>query len=158
MTRCNGDTERLKQAVVYMMTSMGLPCVYYGDEFGMEGGEDPDCRKCMVWNEGDQNRELFDFYKLLIALRKERAALRSGRYRVLSAEEDGGSLIYERLDGKEHFTIWMNRSDESAELSHPMNDGGWRDALSEEQVDIQDGKLVIQLEPNGYRILWRKIE
>ncbi|ACS99724.1 alpha-glycosidase [Paenibacillus sp. JDR-2] len=158
MTRCGGDTKRLKQAVVYMMTSMGLPCVYYGDEFGMEGGEDPDCRRCMVWNEEDQNRELFDFYKLLISLRKERAALRSGRFRVLLAEEDNGSLIYERLDGKEHFTIWMNRSDEPAELSHPMNEGGWSDALTGERIDNPDGKLVIGLEPNGYRIVWRKIE
>lgn len=158
MTRCEGDTRRLKLAVVYMMTTMGLPCVYYGDEFGLDGGEDPDCRKCMVWNEEDQNRELFDFYKLLISLRKERAALRSGRHRVLLAEEDGGSLVYERLDGKEHFTIWMNRSDEPAKLTHPMIEGGWRDALTGEQLDNPDGQLVIGLEPNGYRIVWRKIE
>ncbi|GLX66317.1 alpha-glycosidase [Paenibacillus glycanilyticus] len=157
MTRCGGDTGRLKLAVVYLMTTMGLPCVYYGDEFGLEGGDDPDCRRCMTWNEEDQNWELFDFYKLLIALRKEHAALRSGRYRVLSAGE-GGSLIYERLDGQEHFTVWMNRSDEPAELSHPMIEGGWRDALSGEEIDNPDGKLVIQLEPSGYRIVWRKIE
>lgn len=158
MTRCGGDIGRLKQAVVYLMTSMGLPCIYYGDEYGMEGGEDPECRKCMVWDEQYQNHELYDFYKLLIALRKERAALRSGRFRVLLADPESGSLIYERLDGKEHFTIWMNRSDEPAELSHPMHEGGWRDALSGEEVDNPDGKLVIGLEPNGYRIVWRTID
>lgn len=157
MTRCGGDIGRLKQAVVYQLTTMGLPCVYYGDEFGMEGGDDPDCRRCMVWDEEYQNKDIFDFYKLLIALRKERHALRSGRFRVLLAEADSGSLVYERLDGKEHFTVWMNRSDEPVELTHPMIEGGWRDALTGEEIDNPDDKLVISLEPNGYRIVWRKI-
>ncbi|MEK3884743.1 alpha-glycosidase [Paenibacillus sp. PL2-23] len=158
LTRCDGDIGRLKQAVVFMMTMMGLPCIYYGDEFGMDGGDDPDCRKCMVWDEESQNKDLFDFYKLLIALRKEHKALRSGRFRILSAEAEGGSLIYERLDGEEHFTVWVNRSDEHAELTHPMVEGGWRDALTDEEIDNHEGRLTIQLEPNGYRIIWRRIQ
>lgn len=158
MTRCNGDAVRVKRAVVYLMTTMGLPCVYYGDEFGVDGGNDPDCRKCMVWNEEEQNRDLFDCYKLLIALRKDHPVLRSGRFRVLYAEDDGGSLIYERLDGREHFTVWMNGSDEPVQLEHRMVEGGWRDALTGERIDNPDEKLVIELEPNGYRIVWRKVE
>lgn len=158
LTRCGGDTARFKLAVVYMLTTMGVPCIYYGDEIGLEGGDDPDCRKCMVWEKEKQNRELFDFFKLLIALRKERPALRSGRFRMLKASGDDGSLIYERLDGKEHFTIWMNNSDQPLTLSHPMQSGGWRDALSGSAAEVRDGLLEVKLDPSGYRILWRKIE
>lgn len=156
-TRLGGDRLRLKLAVVFMMTSMGVPCIYYGDEIGMDGGDDPDCRKCMEWDEDKQDKELFDFYKLMIALRKEHPALRTGRMRFLFASSDQGQLIYERLDGKQHFTIWINSTGEPATLAHPMQAGGWRDVLSGEEVATDEEQLKIELDPRGYRILMREI-
>lgn len=55
------DKRKLKLTVVFLFTFMGTPCIYYGDEIGLTGYEDPDCRKCMEWDQGKQDRELYDF-------------------------------------------------------------------------------------------------
>ncbi|MCZ4142629.1 alpha-glycosidase, partial [Escherichia coli] len=62
LTVCEGDVRRMKLAVMLLLTYPGVPCIYYGDEVGLEGGYDPGCRKCMEWDETRQNRELLDFY------------------------------------------------------------------------------------------------
>ncbi|MGG1633044.1 alpha-glycosidase [Paenibacillus sp. FSL K6-3182] len=156
-TRLNGDKQRLKQAVVFMMTSMGIPCIYYGDEIGMDGGDDPDCRKCMEWDTDKQDRELFDFYQLLIALRKQHTVLRDGRFRFLFADNERGAFIYERLNAKQHFTIWINHTEETVKLKHPMEVDDWKDALSNEEVATFEEQLQLELGPHDFRILYRNI-
>ena len=49
----------------------GMPFIYYGDEVGITGGHDPDCRRGMLWDENRQDRELLAYYKRLIAIRKQ---------------------------------------------------------------------------------------
>ncbi|MBW7475160.1 alpha-glycosidase [Paenibacillus oenotherae] len=157
LTRVGENKPRLKLAVVFLLTYIGTPCIFYGDEIGLKGGDDPDCRACMVWEEEGQDRELYDFYKLLIHLRKEHPVLRSGRFRFLHAADDNGRLIYERLGEGEHFTIWMNNTGEHTVLAHPMNTDDWHDALTGDHVPAADGEQHVELEPYGYRILWRKL-
>lgn len=53
----------LKIAVLLQMTLPGIPCIYYGDEAGMEGWRDPFNRRCYPW--GKENKEILDFYFLL---------------------------------------------------------------------------------------------
>lgn len=156
-TMLGGNKLRLKLAVVFMFTSMGIPCVYYGDEVGMDGGDDPDCRKCMEWDQGKQDRELFDFYQLLIALRKQHAALRDGRFRFLHADNEKGTLIYERLNNEQHFTLWINNTEDTVTLSHFMEADDWRDALTNDEVARIDNQLQLELEPLDFRILCRDI-
>lgn len=40
----------MRLAALFQFTFMGTPCIYYGDEIGMDGEGDPGCRKCMEWN------------------------------------------------------------------------------------------------------------
>ncbi|MFS8543351.1 MAG: hypothetical protein LOD91_05865, partial [Limnochordales bacterium] len=77
-----GRLERMRLAVLFQMTYPGMPMIYYGDEVGMTGGTDPDCRRPMVWEEEKQNRELLSFYRRLISLRKELRPLRRGDFRT----------------------------------------------------------------------------
>ncbi|MDN6128219.1 MAG: glycoside hydrolase family 13 protein, partial [Tetragenococcus halophilus] len=70
LTQAQEDKELMKQVLVFTYLQPGVPCLYYGDEIGMTGGADPLCRKCMVWKEDEQDQELFQFVKKLIALRK----------------------------------------------------------------------------------------
>lgn len=156
-TRFGGNKDRLKLAIVFMLTSMGIPCIYYGDEIGIDGGNDPDCRKCMEWDTDKQDRELFDFYQLLISLRKEHAVLRDGRFRFLHADNENGTLLFERLNGKQHFTIWMNNTEDTVTLKHPMNTDDWHDALTNDEVLTVDEQLQIELAPLDFRILYRNI-
>ncbi|MBJ9992572.1 alpha-glycosidase [Paenibacillus sp. S28] len=157
LTRVGHDKRRMKLAVVFLFTFMGTPCIFYGDEVGLTGGGDPDCRKCMEWDPKKQDRELYDFYKLLIGLRKKNKALREGRFRFLKAEPGNPNIIYERMDSRVHFTIWMNNTDKPQVLSHPMVTNDWKDALSGDKVPTQNGTMNVSLDPYGYRILYRNL-
>lgn len=69
LTLCKGNKELMKSVLTFMFIQKGTPCIYYGTEVGMEGEMDPDCRRCMVWE--DQDEDLRNFFKQLIALRKQ---------------------------------------------------------------------------------------
>lgn len=69
LTLCQGNKELMKAVLTFMFIQKGTPCIYYGTEIGMEGEMDPDCRRCMIWEEQDE--ELLAFVKQLIALRKQ---------------------------------------------------------------------------------------
>src|SRR5574344_690376 len=74
-----GSEDTALQALALMFAMPGSACIYYGTEILLEGGPDPDCRRCMPWKEienGSYNASL-SFMKTLIALRKEHPALRS---------------------------------------------------------------------------------
>lgn len=68
LTECGGDAERAKLALFLTAVLGGNMSVYYGDERGMEGGDDPDNRRAMAW--GCSNGTLLDFYKELIRIKK----------------------------------------------------------------------------------------
>ena len=76
----SGDTDSLKLAWLFMFTYPGAPCVYYGDEIGLDGQHDPDCRKAFPWDVAKWDQSLLSYVKELAALRKQHAALRRGEY------------------------------------------------------------------------------
>jgi glycosidase len=83
-----GDKNALKNAFTMLFLLPGAPCVYYGDEVGMDGGNDPLCRKPMVWDEARRDTDLLAFFRSLVSFRTEyAAALNNG---VVRYEEDGG--------------------------------------------------------------------
>ena len=70
LTAARGDRDLMRQVMAFTYIQPGVPCLYYGDEYGMTGTDDPGCRKCMVWDTADQDLEMYQFVKSLIALRK----------------------------------------------------------------------------------------
>jgi len=81
LTLCGEDIQRLKLAVAFQMTFPGMPAVYYGDEIGMTGENDPDCRKAMEWDKIDE--QLYSYYKSLASLRRRLPALRFGSFKCI---------------------------------------------------------------------------
>ncbi|HGC6070775.1 TPA: glycoside hydrolase family 13 protein, partial [Enterococcus faecium] len=71
LTLCQGNKELMKSVMAFMFLQKGSPCIYYGTEIGMTGEDDPDCRKCMIWEKEEQDLELFGFIKELVSLRKQ---------------------------------------------------------------------------------------
>ena len=88
LTVLNGDTALLKIAITALFTYIGVPCVYYGDEIGLEGGEDPDCRRTFPWDERLWNHDLRQHYHWLIQLRKSEKVLQEGAFLMLYAKGD----------------------------------------------------------------------
>ncbi len=110
-----GEDRRLfKLAEFFQFTYPGAPSIYYGDEVGMTGGKDPDCRQAFRWEEAAWDGELRAWTQQLIRLRRQHAALRSGSFEVLHAA--GQTLAYVRRGEGETLLAVINRSAASRSL------------------------------------------
>ena len=108
--RCDEDIEKFKLCVGLQLLLPGMPFIYYGDEFGMTGGPDPDCRRGMVWDEAYQNKEVYEWYRKMISLRKNHPALTEGKIvDVVTDDEKGMFRITRELNG-ERITLLVNLS------------------------------------------------
>jgi glycosidase len=75
---CKECKQKQKLASAIQLLFPGMPMLYYGDEFGMMGAHDPDCRRGMVWDEKYQDKDMFEWYKNLIQIRKEFLCITEG--------------------------------------------------------------------------------
>lgn len=115
------------------MTYVGAPMVYYGDEAGMWGADDPTCRKPMLWSDlqpyesPDENHVLLDHldcYRQLIALRNAHPALRRGEFQALLTDDAQDVWVFGRYDDREKLIIALNASDEVRRVNVPIP-GDW---------------------------------
>ncbi len=100
------DTNKgvLKEAVVILMTWPGAPTIYYGDEAGLCGFTDPDCRRVYPW--GSEDKELLNFHREMIRIHKENEALRTGSIKFLNGTKN--MLCYGRFNRKQQFLVLVN--------------------------------------------------
>ena len=96
-----GDVRRLMLASLFSMTYVGMPHIWYGDEIGMTGGKDPDCRRPFDWRyEGDPRRAaLRDYYGHITRLRRDTPVLGRGSFTALATQGHGYAFA-RALDGK----------------------------------------------------------
>ena len=106
---------RLRSAALLLFCFPGSPPVYYGDEAGMEGFEDPFNRRPYPW--GREDGELLGWFKQLGALRKDYPALRRGTIRYVAAE--GPLLAFARADDGEELLCVCNAGDAPVTLPLP---------------------------------------
>jgi neopullulanase len=104
-----GDKESLKLAWLFIMTIAGAPCIYYGDEIGIDGEHDPFCRKSFPWDEHKWDISLLNYAKEAIALRRKHPALRRGEMKRLWSAD--GVYAYSRSYEGKTFIIALNTSE-----------------------------------------------
>jgi len=147
---CEGNLEKLKLAVLIQMMMIGSPSIYYGDEVGMTGENDPDCRRCMNWE--NPNEELYHYYRKLINLRKNSPAIQFGSFAVKYAEGKGFAFV--RSEGEEKIYVICNGGDTELELDIPVaREGTYIDIESKKKYlaermlgDKDQGKIKVRLE------------
>ena len=98
--------QLLRMAAFLQFTLPGAPCIYYGDEAGMDGYRDPFNRRCFPW--GQENEPLQAFYASLARLKKESPALRRGDVTVVEA--GNGRLLFLRKVAGQTLAVCCNRS------------------------------------------------
>jgi neopullulanase len=103
-----GDKNALKLAWLFMFSYPGAPCIYYGDEIGLDGEHDPDCRKSFPWEESKWDGNLLSYIKELIALRKQNPALRRGDFKRLWSAN--GTYAFSRSLEDDTFVMALNTS------------------------------------------------
>ncbi len=156
LTLCNGDKRRMKLATWFQFTFLGTPCIYYGDEIGLQGGTDPGCRACMEWEQDRQDHDLFQHFQTVIRIRQQHDALRTGKFRMLHAEEEGAVTVYERFNKQERVIVALNNGDKPERLSITM-DGQWRSLMQGDQVKLaREGQLYLELAPYEAQ-LWQAV-
>jgi len=140
------DRQIQKAILVFQFTYIGAPYIYYGDEVGMWGADDPDNRKPMVWDDlqyepevahplgrsrpvdmVNVNQELFKYYQSVIKLRKEHSSLRSGNYRTVFVDDDKKIFIFERWNKNEKIRAIFNLSDkfQSVDMKDALDHSPW---------------------------------
>jgi cyclomaltodextrinase len=145
LTLAQGDESALRLAWLFMMCYPGAPCIYYGDEIGMTGGKDPDCRRAFPWDERKWNLGLRDYLRSCIALRKAHPALRRGGFQSLYGV--GEIYAFARELGEETLIGVLNVGQLPWALDVPLNgllpDGTVLDAVWGEGIaSVAHGRLV----------------
>ena len=160
LTRAGGDENRLRAAVFFQMTHPGVPIIYYGDELGLLGGPDPDCRRPMPWDRMEEST-LLAYYKQLIRLRNGSEALRRGSFKTWHIGSDGLYAYLRKSEAQEALVVF-NTSGASLDSMLPLPESfrareAWIDSLSGETLPVIGGAVYAKLAPGQGLVLFREI-
>ncbi len=144
-----GNISKLKLAALFQMTYVGAPHIWYGDEIGMMGGHDPDCRRPFNWKytEDPEKVALREYYEKLIEIRKENPALRTGKFETLFTQDR--IYAFERILDNEKIIVIINNeeSPQNIVIDTDIQKRSVIDQISGKQYHLQDGtKLQIKLD------------
>jgi len=157
LTSASGDVESLKLAMLFMFTYPGAPCLYYGDEIGMDGRHDPECRKSFPWDKSRWNGDLLNYTKQCISLRQASPALRRGTYHRLYAAD--GVYAFGRKLNDETLVIALNAADQGRTVDVAVEalnlpDGALAAIFGESKAKVQAGKIAgLELSPRSAVVL-----
>ena len=110
LDKVHGDIDVFYQQLAILFTMPGSPCIYYGTEVAMEGGFDPDCRRCMPWDQIDsglRDAELSTM-KALIAMRKSTPACKSRNFHFPNDIKEKRVISYLKLDESGTIAVYLN--------------------------------------------------
>ena len=161
ITMCSGDRASLRLATLVQMTVPGAPSIFYGDEIGLAGAQDPACRGAFPWATPEAwDRKLLAYVTAAAALRRASPVLRRGAFRVLAAQ--GMAMAYLRSDGESAFVIALNAAEEAARLEVDLPEAAGRrlvhvplpgDAEPVGPLVVADGRAVIEVPARAGRAL-----
>ncbi len=139
-----GDEAALRLAYFFLLTYIGAPCIYYGDEIGIDGGPDPECRKSFNWDERTWNHGLRGYIKDLTQLRNAEPALRRGTYQRIYSDAD--VIVYARKYENDMLLVAINISDtEKNPLIHMADIGfsnaGLRGLFGSTSATVKEGMI-----------------
>jgi cyclomaltodextrinase / maltogenic alpha-amylase / neopullulanase len=179
--KINKPDKRTRQEQILLLmhqfTFIGAPQIWNGEEVGMWGADDPDCRKPIVWEDlkYEHERMAFDpgktrpvdtvkpdlslksFYTRLCTLRKNNPVLAYGSLKFTIADDQNLILAYERKSGNEEIDVVFNRSDNLRKVSVPVTiEGNYEDVMSGKSYPSRNKSIELSLDPLSGIILKKK--
>lgn len=133
LSLCKGDTDSYQLAILFMMTFVGMPTVFYGDELGVQGVAEEEYRRPMIWNGG--NAALQAFFRKAIATRQQLVALRRGDFRMLSAERGSSLIVFCRKTSDQSVTVCINCRNSPARLPQINGEPFWTKGLEGDRLN-----------------------
>ena len=145
----------LKAAFALMFFLPGVPCIYYGDEAGLQGYKDPFNRRCYPW--GNEDHELIECVKELGRVRKSIPNMKSGR--TYFALKDGTIpderiIAFTRQGSPADYIIFVNRTGDNVVLDNVKEFFSFYTGIEEFYGEYSEGTLVVP--PYGYGIIKAK--
>jgi len=155
----NRDTagyNNLEMLMTFLMTTPGVPCIYYGDEIGMPGGNDPDNRRMMHFNDWNSPQEkLQAATQKLVNLRRTNMALTYGETEILFNEK--GVLVIGRRYFDSVAMIVLNKglSTETTSVELPKSYQATANFLNQNNIRINGNQIEIQAGAIGYNVFYK---
>jgi alpha-glucosidase len=118
-TRCGGDIRKTYLGLIFQFTYVGTPAIYYGDEYGMQGGNDPDDRRTFDWSRASPRDAGVALTHELAALRSRYRALRTGSYMTLLADDAHHIFAFGRFDAEHRFAVVLNDTSNAQTVTLP---------------------------------------
>ena len=136
-----GAVDRLLIAIVFLFSFIGIPLIYYGDEVGMVGGMDPDCRRTMVWDEGLWDKKINISFKEMIGLRNSHVALRRGSFQKLFTFNK--VFAFKREYENDEVIIILNPGSSEFEISIPAftTNSRWKNYFTAKEIIVKNNFL-----------------
>ena len=134
VTCCGGDRNALKLAWLFLCLLPGAPCIYYGDEVGLDGRHDPDCRKGFPWNQQAWDLDLKNWFQQCIQLRKAQSAPRNGPKSIVV---QGSSTIAWLCDGDRPCIAAFNAGSDRQRLTVDASHGTNSTLLMSTTADVE---------------------
>ncbi len=134
VTFASGDRDAYRLGLLVVAALPGAPCIYYGDEVGLEGGPDPDCRRAYPRDRSRWDEALRSFVKAVLWTRREQAALRRGPDLEIAAAE--GAVAILRATDAEAVVVAANAGDLPATVQLPLEPPAARRARRWEPVQL----------------------
>ncbi|MBK9127865.1 MAG: DUF3459 domain-containing protein [Phycisphaerales bacterium] len=150
------EYQRVRLALLIAATYVGAPMVYYGDEAGMWGADDPTCRKPMLWDDlepyekPDENfvmKDHRDFYRRAFALRNAHPALRTGEFRTLLTDDQADVWAFIRKNDDEQLIVALNPGKHPRTVAVPLPKTAptrWRVVFDSESHSDRDRTLAAE--------------
>jgi cyclomaltodextrinase / maltogenic alpha-amylase / neopullulanase len=156
LTLCKNDIKRAALAITALFTTVGSPMIYYGDEIGLVGENDPGCRGSMRWDEKEWNNHLLNTYRILINVRTDHPALYSENLEKLVAFN--GIYAYRRYSNEDEVIIILNPREEGFCQKIPLSSSSiihkkWRDIFTNRIISYNKGYLMVDNIPSQTAIV-----
>ena len=148
---CGHQRPRLRLAAAFLLSYVGMPLLFYGDEAALDGGNELESRQAMKWQLGAEDRELADWFRLLIHTRRAHPALLRGDFRSAGCDPLHGTAAFwrEAGQGQERVLCLFHNAQDAA--AYPLPEGAaYTDLLTGERFS---GGEAANLAPFGARLL-----
>jgi glycosidase len=127
ITLLDNNIEKVKLAFLLQFSLPGAPVIYYGDEIGLPGSKDPDCRRAFPWDERQWNTAIHAWIQQLISLRSRNAELRRGDFHRLLADPGKNCYAFVRGLGEERMAVMLNFGKTRISVQLPVAALDWKD-------------------------------
>lgn len=141
---CHDNKKKQHLAAAFQLLMPGMPMVYYGDEYAMPGANDPDCRRGMYWDEEYQDKEMYNWYKKLMQIRKAHACIVEGEMIETITNDDDDTIVMIRKNGEEIIAMLFNCGSSVKEFNeYAKKYNLLKDSAFDGKVDGLDAAVIV---------------